>query len=481
MAYNDLRQWIEKMESEGELLRVKTPVSAILEITEIADRCVKSGKQALLFERVDDGTIPVLINGYASRKRMCMALERDSLDDLSEEVSELLSMKPPENLLEKIKFLPKLGEVSNFLPKIVKSGQCQEIVNNTNPTLDGIPILKCWPEDGGRFVTLPLVFTKDPETGERNCGMYRMQVFDGQTTGMHWHIHKHGAAHYRKAEKLGKRLEVAVAIGSDPAVTFASTLPAPPGLDEMLLAGLIRKSPVKLVKCKTVDLEIPANAEFVLEGYVEPGERRREGPFGDHTGFYSLPDDYPVFHLTCLTHRENPIYHATVVGKPPMEDCYMGEAISRMFLPLIRKQYPEIVDMHMPFAGVFHNMMLVSIRKQYPGHARQIMHAIWGMGQAAFTKVIVVVDEDVDVQNPDLVLWTVLNHIDPERDTEIVHGPVDVLDHASRLPQYGSKVGIDGTRKWPEEGFTRPWPDPMEMTKDIIESVNKKWKEMGLE
>ncbi|MBI3987983.1 MAG: menaquinone biosynthesis decarboxylase, partial [candidate division NC10 bacterium] len=348
-------------------------------------------------------------------------------------------------------------------------------------SLDFLPIIQCWPQDAGRYITFPLVITKDPETGVRNVGTYRMQVFDGRTTAMHWHTHKGGAAHFRKAKRLGKRMEVAVAIGCDPATTFAATLPLPDGVDELLVAGFLRKRSVELVKCETIDLEVPANTEIVLEGYVDPEELRLEGPFGDHTGFYSLADSYPVFHLTCLTHRRDPIYQTIIVGRPPQEDCWMGRAIERIFLPLMRKQLPEVIDFHMPFEGVFHNLMIVSIDKQYPGHARKVMHAIWGLGQAMFTKVIVVVDGDTDVRDLSQVTWRVLNSIDPERDIQFVLGPVETLDHASRFPLYGSKMGIDGTRKWKGEGFTREWPDEIVMDPEVVKLVEKGWKEYGLD
>jgi 4-hydroxy-3-polyprenylbenzoate decarboxylase len=315
----------------------------------------------------------------------------------------------------------------------------------------------------------------------RNCGTYRMQIFDEGTTGMHWHVQKGGATHYRKAKRRGRRVEVGVAIGADPAVCFAGTLPLPEGIDEMLVAGFIRKKPVEMVKCETVDVEVPANAEIVLEGYVDTEELRTEGPFGDHTGFYSLADAYPVFHLTCLTHRTHPIYHTTIVGRPPMEDCHMAAAIETLFLPIMKKQLPEIVDFHMPFEGIFHNLVLVSIEKQYPGHARKVMHALWGLGQAMVTKVIVVVDRDVNVRDYSEIAWKALNHIDPERDIEFVLGPVETLDHASRLPKYGSKMGVDATRKWPEEGFTRPWPDEIVMDERIRQLVDRRWTEYGLE
>jgi 4-hydroxy-3-polyprenylbenzoate decarboxylase len=343
--------------------------------------------------------------------------------------------------------------------------------------------MHCWPGDAGRFITLPMVFSKNPETGKRNCGMYRMQVFDEKTTGMHWQKHKQGAEHYRRRFREGNsaRMPVAVAIGSDPATMYSAILPLPPDLDEMMFAGFVRGRAVEMVRCETCDLEVPANSEIVLEGYVEPGELRREGPFGDHTGFYSLDDEYPVFHIECITHRKNPIYASTIVGPPPMEDFYMGKAIERMFLPLIRLQLPEIRDMCMPAEGVFHNLVLVSIRKSYPGQARKVMHAIWGLGQAMFSKCIVVVDEDVNVQNVAEVTWKALNNIDPQRDIEFVTGPIDSLDHSSRMPNYGSKMGVDATTKWASEGFTRRWPNVIEMSPDVTKRVHELWKRAGLD
>ncbi|HOK46575.1 MAG TPA: menaquinone biosynthesis decarboxylase, partial [Bryobacteraceae bacterium] len=422
------------------------------------------------------------INAFASTRRMELALGVSSLDEIAARIQSLLEMKAPEGLMGKLKMLPRLAEVGSFFPKSVSSGPCKEVIRRDNFSLFDYPILKCWPEDAGRFITLPLVFSRHPETGKRNCGMYRMQIYDERTAGMHWQTHKHGAEHYRRLAKEGKktRMDVAVAIGADPATMFSAILPLPPDVDEMLFAGFLRSRPVEMVKCETSDLEVPAAAEIVLEGYVELGELRREGPFGDHTGFYSLADDYPVFHVTCITQRKKPIYAATIVGPPPMEDYYMGKAVERIFLPLMRLQLPEVRDMCMPAEGVFHNLLLVSIRKSYPGHARKVMHAIWGMGQAMFSKCIVVVDEDVDVQNVREVAWKALNNIDPQRDIEFVMGPVDSLDHASRLPNYGSKMGVDATRKWPEEGFTRPWPEVIRMTPEVQRRVDELWKQAGL-
>jgi 4-hydroxy-3-polyprenylbenzoate decarboxylase len=442
---------------------------------------VKSGGPALLFEKPKGHDIPVLINAFASMRRMEIALEVGSVEQVARRIVDLLEMRAPEGLMGKLKMLPKLAEMGSFFPRTVSAGACQEVVRTEGFSLRDLPALQCWPEDGGRFITLPLVFSRNPDTGKRNCGMYRMQIFDDRTAGMHWQTHKQGAEHYRRAGHLGhKRMDVAVAIGADPVTMYSAILPLPPDLDEMIFAGFLRQRPVEMVKCRTSDLEVPANAEIVLEGYVELGELRTEGPFGDHTGFYSLADEYPVFHVTCLTRREQPIYATTIVGPPPMEDYYMGKAIERIFLPLMRLQLPEVRDIAMPAEGVFHNLILVSMRKSYPGHARKVMHAIWGTGQAMFSKCIVVVDEDVDVQNSREVAWKALNHIDPERDIQFVMGPVDSLDHSSRLPNYGSKMGVDATRKWPGEGFTRPWPNMIEMSPEVKRRVDDLWRQAGL-
>jgi 4-hydroxy-3-polyprenylbenzoate decarboxylase len=482
MAYNDLGEFLRKLEAARELKRIPFEVDPVLEMTEFADRAVKGGGPALLFEKPKGSSVPVAMNLFASARRMELALEVDSVDEVARRISEYLEMRMPEGLIGKLKMLPKLAEMGSFFPKMVSGGPVKEVIQRDGFSLLELPILHCWPQDGGRFITLPLVFSKNPETGKRNCGMYRMQVFDERSTGMHWQTHKQGAEHYRRLLKQGgaRRMDVAVALGGDPATIFSAILPLPPDLDEMMIAGFLRNKPVEMVKCETSDLEVPAQAEIVLEGYVELGELRTEGPFGDHTGFYSLEDEYPVFHVTCLTRRARPVYPATIVGPPPMEDFYMGKAIERIFLPLMRLQLPEIRDMAMPAEGVFHNLMLVSMRKSYPGHARKLMHAVWGMGQAMFSKVIVVVDEDVDVQNVSEVAWRALNNIDPQRDIEFVMGPVDSLDHSSRLPNYGSKMGVDATRKWKEEGFTRPWPEVIRMPDDLKARVDELWRRAGL-
>ncbi len=498
MAYDDLRDFIHALEKAGELRRIGVEVDPVLEIAEITDRVSKSGGPALLFEKPKGYRTPVLINAFGSERRMNIALQVKSLDEVTERIQHYLDFKSPQGLLEKIKMLPKLAEIGQFFPRTGRSGPCKEVIRRDGFSVLDFPVLQCWPQDAGRFITLPVVFSRHPESGKRNAGCYRLQVFDERTTAMHWQLHKHGAEHFRRAQATatvgrgagaagGKAagggagtMEVAAAIGSDPAVMFSAILPLPPDLDEMLFAGFLRQKPVEMVRCETVDLEVPANSEIVLEGFVRLDELRAEGPFGDHTGYYSLADDYPVFHITCITHRKNPVYATTIVGPPPMEDFWMGHAIERIFLPLMRLQLPEVVDMSMPAEGIFHNLMLVAIRKSYPGHARKVMSAIWGLGQAMFTKCIVVVDEDVNVQDLKEVAWKALNHIDPERDIQFVMGPVDSLDHASRLPNYGSKMGIDATRKWPGEGFTRPWPDEIRMSTEVKNRVDVLWKKLGL-
>ncbi|MGC1128644.1 MAG: menaquinone biosynthesis decarboxylase, partial [Candidatus Acidiferrales bacterium] len=429
---------------------------------------------ALFFEHPKGSHIPVVTNLLGTERRMNLALEVDSLDEVAARVSCFIDVQSPQGILEKLKLLPKLAEIGSFFPKTVRSGACQDLVLTEKFSVNYFPILQCWPQDGGRYITWPMVITKNPETGKRNVGTYRMQVFDDRSTGMHWQTQKHGADHYRSARHKNRdgKLEVAVAIGSDPATALAGILPVPPDMDEFLFAGFLRREPVELVACKTVDLEVPANAEIVLEGYVEVGELRTEGPFGDHTGFYSLEGQFPVFHITAITHKKDPLYLTTVVGPPPQEDYFIGHAIERIFLPVMKMQYPEIVDVAMPAEGIFQNLMVVAIKKSYPGQARKIMNAIWSLGQAMFTKVVVVVDHDVNVQDSREVVWKALCAIDPERDIQFVLGPVDTLDHAARRPDFGSKMGIDATRKLPEEGFTGRWPDEIKMDDATRERMN---------
>jgi len=481
VAFRDLSEFLRAVEADDDLVRVREKVSPRLEIPEIADRAVKGGGPALLFENVEGSSMPVAINVFASRRRMLRALGLATWEEWAERLDPFLDPKPPEGLLDKLKTIPKVTELAGVFPKTVRGGPCQEVVQTGDAVdLRSLPVLTCWPQDAGPFITMPLVVTKDPASGKTNVGMYRMQVFDRATTGMHWQKHKDGAGQARGYEREGRRMEVAVAIGADPATVFSAIAPLPPGISEFLFAGFLRGEGVPLVPAKTVDLLVPAEAEIVLEGYVDPGERRREGPFGDHTGFYSLDDDFPVFHVTAVTRREKPVYLTTIVGRPPMEDGFMGEAVERLFLPLVRKTIPEIVDMHLPVQGIFHNLMIVAIDKRYPGHARKTMHAIWGTGQMMFTKTIVVVDRDVDVRNVAEVTWRALTAIDPERDVEMVKGPVDELDFAARLPCFGSKMGIDATRKWPEEGFSRRWPDAIEMSAEVKAKVDRLWPSLGV-
>jgi len=481
MACNDLREFIKFLEDKKELVRVRSEVDPILEVTEITDRISKKQGPALLFEKVKGSPYPIAINLFGSYQRMAWALGLNDFGEIGQEFSSLLKTDPNMKFMQKIEALFDLYKLSTSKPKEVKKAPCQEIIKDKDFSLFEYPILQCWPGDAGRFITLPLVITKDPESGKQNLGMYRMQVFDEKTTGMHWHTHHDGAVNFRKYTKLGKRTEVAVAIGGDPVTIFSATAPLPYGIEELFFAGFLRGKAVEVVKARTVDLLVPAHAEMILEGYVEPAEERIEGPFGDHTGYYSVAGMYPVFHVTCITQRKDPIYPATIVGKPPMEDCYMGKATERMFLPLVKMQLAEIVDMNLPLEGVFHNCALISIRKSYPMHARKVMNAIWGLGQMMFTKFIFIFDEDVNVQNTSEAAWKAFNNVDPSRDILISEGPLDVLDHSSPRPIYGAKMGIDATKKWPEEGYQREWPDEIHMSDDIRKLVDKRWKEYGFQ
>jgi 4-hydroxy-3-polyprenylbenzoate decarboxylase len=479
MAYKDLQDFINTLEQKKLLKRIKAEVDSELEITEIADRVVKADGPALLFENVRGSEFPLLINAFGSYERLNIAFEIDNIDDIGTQISDFMDMANYLGIVKKIKSVPKLARLATIFPRKVLKGACQEVVEE--PDLSKLPILKCWPEDGGRFITLPLVITKDPESGIQNMGMYRLHVYDKNTTGMHWHLHKDGRAIYEKYKKLGGRMPVSVALGCDPATLYSAIAPLPKEIDEMLFAGFLRKAPLELVKCKTNDIYVPANAEFILEGYVDVDELREEGPFGDHTGYYSLKDFYPVFHLTCITRKKSPVYPATIVGKPPMEDCYLGKATERMFLPFIKMMCPEIIDMNFPLEGVFHNCVIVSIKKQYPGQAKKVMHCLWGMGQMMYTKMIVVVDESINPHDLSTVAWKVFNNIDAARDIVIVDGPLDALDHASPMPHYGHKMGIDATKKWASEGHTREWPNDIEMDEDIKALVSRRWAEYGIE
>ena len=497
------------LEKAGELIRIERPVATELEITEIADREMKKpgGGRALLFEKPtvngEPSPFPVAINTMGSHKRMALSLNAESVDAVAEELGSLVKAKPPTTLREAMKLLGSGMELRHARPKSVSTGPCKEVIHKFAPpesrtetwpdaaqvphtsgveepstlnpqpsTLLNLPIQQCWPLDGGRFITLPCVVTKDPDTGERNVGMYRMQVYDGQSTGMHWQLQKVAARHGRRAYETGERMPVSVFLGGDPAFPFSATAPLPDGLDEFLLAGYLRRKRIELVKCETNDLEVPANADFVIEGYVDPKEPLRdEGPFGDHTGYYTLPEPYPVFHITAITHRKDAVYPGTIVGIPPMEDFYMGSASVRIFLPIFKMNFPEIEDIALPAEGVFHNLVFVSIRKTYPMQAFKIMHGLWGMGQMMFTKYIVVVDDDVDVHNTSEVLFRLCANTDPQRDSIFTKGPADVLDHATSEIAIGSKQGIDATRKLPGEGFKREWPPIIRMSAEIKKKV----------
>lgn len=483
MAFNNLHQFIDRLRQMGELKTISAEVDPVLEITEIYDRVVKSNGPALLFEKVRGAEIPLVINLFGSFARIHAALGVNRLDEAADRISSLIHMKPPAGFIDKLKLLPQLHSVSHMAPRLVRNAPCQEVVITQGRMLDKLPIIQCWPEDAGRYITFPIVITKNPENGARNLGAYRMQVFDNQTTAMHWQTHKDGTGHFHMFRKKNGpgRFEAAVALGADPITMYSATAPLPPDRDELLLAGFLRDRPVDIVKCRTVDLEVPAESEIVLEGYVDTEERRREGPFGDHTGFYSLAKEFPVFHITCMTHRRNAIYPTTVVGRPPMEDCYLGKASERIFLPLIRAIVPEIVDICMPWEGVFHNCVLVSIKKRYPHHARKVVSALWGLGQMMFAKCVVVFDEDANIQDVREAAWRAFNNIDPRRDIFFTEGPVDELDHSAADHLFGSKMGIDATRKLSEEGMRREWPGDIVMTKEVKERVTARWKEYGLD
>jgi 4-hydroxy-3-polyprenylbenzoate decarboxylase len=482
MAARDIREFLTFLEANRELKRIRTSVSADLEISEITDRICKRGGPALLFENVDGFTIPVVTNLFGSKKRMAWALGVGDLSEVGARIEKILRLvqnKPPGSLVEKLRVLKELAEIRKFVPKLVKRAPCQEVVIREGASLKDLPILKCWPEDAGRFITLPLVVSRDPENQSRNVGMYRMQVFDETTTGMHWHLHKGGAGQWRKRLEQGSIMEVAIALGGDPATIYTGSAPLPPGMDEFVFSGFLRREPLEIVKCQTVDLEVPAQSEIVLEGYVNPEEQRIEGPFGDHTGYYSLADLYPVFHLTCITRRQNPIYATTIVGRPPMEDYFMGKATERIFLPLVRTVLPEVVDMNMPAEGVFHNLLIVSVRKEFPDHPRKVMYGIWGLMLLMLTKTIVVVDQDVNVHDLSEVTWRVTNNVDPGRDLVIVQGPLDALDHASSTPVRGGKLGIDATKKTGADGYPREWPADIVMSEEIRSLVDSRWEEYG--
>lgn len=490
MSLDTLADFIQAIDGIGELHRIAAPVSVHLEITEITDRVSKmpGGGKALLFEKplLRNGSVseyPVAINLFGSMRRMALALGVDTLDEIGDRITGLLDLKVPDGLLGKLALFPRLLEVSKFPPRI-KSGSpsCQEIVwQGSEIDLDRLPVLQCWPEDGGPFMTMTAVISKDPARGIRNVGMYRVQQLGKKHVAMHWQRHKSGAEHMRQMAERGEKMPVCIVIGSDPASMYAASAPLPPNIDEFLFAGFLRRSPVRLTKAVTSDLEVPADAEIVIEGHIDPAEELVvEGPFGDHTGFYSEADLYPRVHVTAVTMRRNAVYTSTIVGRPPMEDFYLGHATERIFLPLLKLTTPEIVDYHMPAEGGFHNLVFVSIDKKYPGHADKVMHALWGQGLMSLAKVLVVVDKEVNVRNPMEAWWIALNNMDPERDVRFTMGPVDVLDHASRAFTYGSKMGIDATRKWPEEGFTRAWPRLIAMDQATRKAIDAKWESLGL-
>ncbi len=481
MRHKNLQQFIKVIDSAGELSRISAEVDPRLELAEIADRVSKANGPALLFENVNGSSFPLLINAFGSYRRMRLALMCDSFDDIAQRIEAQMKIRPPRGLREKIGMLFTLKEMADIIPKKVRKAACQQrVFDTTGPLLDMLPILTCWPLDGGPFITLPLVITKDPDSGIQNLGMYRMHKYDNATTGMHWQYNKDGNRHFDKYKTRGQRMEVAVALGGSPLVTYAATAPLPPDIDELMFAGFIGSSPIEIVKARTVDLFVPAESDFVIEGYVDPNEERIEGPFGDHTGFYSPADTYPIFHVTCITCRDDAIYPSTIVGKPPMEDCYMAKATERIFLPMLKMLVPELVDMELPMEGVFHNCALVSIDKKFPGQAKKVINALWGLGQMASTKYILVFDRDVDLRDSSTVVWKLLNNVDPKRDLIISEGPLDALDHSAPYPNFGGKMGVDATRKTRDEGMGRPWPDEISMSEDIKEMVTRRWKEYGL-
>jgi 4-hydroxy-3-polyprenylbenzoate decarboxylase len=484
MAWDGMGAFVRALEERAELVRVPRRVDPRLEVSAIADRVMKSAGPALLFENVAGSAFPLLINAYGSRRRMSLALGVEDLEEHARAIADLVQTRAPSSARDLAQLALKLPELAHVPPRSVPRGPCQDVVHTAEDVdLDALPVLTCWPRDGGPFITLPQVVTRDPETGVRNVGCYRMQRLDRRSTAMHWQVHKTGARHFRNAKQMGlRRLDVAVALGGDPALAYAATAPLPDGIDEWMFAGFLRKRAVATVKCKTVNLEVPADADFVLEGYVDPQEDLvDEGPFGDHTGYYTPVDRFPRLHVTAVTHRHGAVYPATLVGPPPMEDAWLGKATERLFLPMLRLLFPEVVDMNLPVEGAFHNLVLISIKKQYPFHAARLAHGLWGAGQMTFSKVICVVDEDIDVQNLAEVAWRLLANLDPKRDLAFVDGPIDQLDHGASQALWGSKVCIDGTRKWSEEGYARQWPEPCRMSADVLGRVDAIWSELGID
>ncbi len=521
MPAETLRDFLSLLDDQGELSRVKTQVDPILEISEITDRISKSpaphdhaeldrspaatlGGKALLFENVKGSDIPVAINTFGSYWRINQALGTPNLEALAARVAQLIKPEMPVTMIEKLRKLPELLKIGSYPPKIVRTGICQQVVHEGDAAdLTRLPLIQCWPLDGdlrsgevydppaaeraardhpgtGRYITLGGVHTRHPDTGSRNVGMYRVQLFDKRRCAMHWHMHHDGARHFRLWQQRNEKMPLAIALGGEPCLPYAATAPLPPGIEELLLAGFLNNGGIPLVQCKTIDLQVPANSEIVIEGYVDPVEKLMEGPFGDHTGYYSLADWYPIFHVTAITHRKDPIYPTTIVGKPPMEDYFLGKATERIFLPLLKMLVPDVIDYSLPISGVFHNCAFIKIKKEYPFQARRVMHAIWGAGQMAFTKFIIVVDEHVNVHDEQQVLFHLFSNCDPARDSEIVHGPVDILDHAAPHKGAGSKIGFDATIKRPEEGQVRPWPKELEMDAATRDLVTRRWKEYGL-
>ncbi|MFQ5806719.1 MAG: menaquinone biosynthesis decarboxylase [Phycisphaerae bacterium] len=482
MPAPDLQSFVAELEQRGWLKRVSVEVDPVLEITEITDRVTKAGGPALLFENVKGHDWPVLINAFGSKERMCLALGCDDFDETARRVQALIKPELPTTLMQKIMKLPELAQLGSLPPKIVKRGVCQDVVHTDDADVTKLPAIKCWPQDGGRYITLGGVYTKDPETGERNIGLYRVQIFEPKLTAMHWHMHHDGARHFRKYKARGEKMPLAIALGGPVVMPYVATCPLPPDVSEALFAGFLNGGPIELVPCATQpQIEVPATAEIVIEGYIDPNEEMIwEGPFGDHTGFYSLADWYPRFHITAITHRKNPIYPTTIVGKPPQEDFWLGKATERIFLPLLQVLVPDIIDYNLPMFGCFHNCAFVKVRKEYPYQARRVMSAIWGAGQMTFTKIIVVVDEHVDVHDEQDVLFHLCANVDPKRDIMFIDGPLDILDHAAPVCGAGSKMGIDATRKLAGEGPVRQWPDEIEMSAEIKELVTQRWREYGL-
>jgi 4-hydroxy-3-polyprenylbenzoate decarboxylase len=505
MPYDTLQDFLAALDQAGELRRIKTTVDPVLEVAEIADRASKAPtrrgdypgenppfaapnpkfgtpavNQALYFEKIKGSEFPLAINTFGSFERLNMALGCENLDQLAGRVAELVKPEMPVGFMDKIRKGMDLLKLGSFVPKIRSGpGLCQQVVHIDDADLTRLPLIQCWPKDGGKYLTLTQVVTKHPETSARNLGMYRVQLFDKKLTAMHWHMHHDGARHFRAWSKLGKPCPLAITLGGESVLPYAATAPMPPGIDELLLAGFLMGRGIELVPCKTIPLEVPANCEFVIEGFVDPNQTILEGPFGDHTGFYSLADQYPVFNITAITHRKNPVYPTTIVGKPPQEDYYLGKATERIFLPLLQLIVPDILDYNLPMFGVFHNCAFIKIRKEYPYHARKVIHAVWGAGQMAWTKMVVIVDEQVDVHDQNDVLFHMTANVDPRRDTFIAEGPLDILDHAAPACGAGSKIGIDATRKWPGEGTVRDWPDEIKMDAQTIELVTRRWKEYG--